>query len=698
MKTKFNFRLAILFLPLGLGQISFSQPANKDATLMTIGNDKVTVDEFMNVFKKNNSKDGVAMDKKSMEEYLDLYTVFRLKVKEAKEMGIDTTKAFRDELSGYRKTLAQPLLTEKDAIDNLTKEAYDRMKWDIKTSHIAVMMDAGEDSTEAYEKILLIKKFITGKPKRAKMKKYEAMVKANLKISKTSHPKDTIAAFNKINPLKNMFKLKSRDFASVAKIVSDHGSKVNGGDIGYLTGLTQGFPYEYENAAYKAKQGEVYGPFRTSMGYHLLIVTDKRARKELHLGHIMLLFKKNMKHEDSVKIKMKIDSLSGLIKKGENFEELAKKVSDHKETAKKGGDIGWLSMASIFPPEFKDAAFMIKNNGQVSEPVLTKFGWHLIKRIGNRDLLAFDSLKSEIKIKVQKDARANVAKDMMIAKMKTKYNFKETMPKNISDFYAVTDSTLPMGTWKAEKAKSLTKPMFIILNKIYSQQHFAQYIEKNFRSVGKISPKRTVDALYKPFVDEAVMNSMESNLEKEHIDFKLLMEEYRDGILLFNLTDTKVWSKAIKDTTGAKGYHEKNKERFMWEERLDASIYSVKNKEIAEKVKTMLKQNKSDTDILAALNKDTVVNVSVESKLYLKGDNAILDKYWTPGITVNEAGKNKVTFANVKKIVTPTPKSYFEARGLVTSEYQTFLEKDWVDSLKKKYTVTVDRKVFDSIQ
>jgi len=629
--------------------------------------------------------------------------VFRLKVKEAKELGIDTTKAFRDELAGYRKTLAQPYLTEKDAIDNLVKEAYDRMQWDIRTSHILVKMDADptpEDTLEAYTRISLIRDFVNGKANPANLKKYETMVKTNLKISKTSSPKDTLAAFNKLNPIRNMMKLKTHDFASVAKVVSDHGSKVSGGDLGYLTGLSgQGYPYEYENAAYKAKQGETYGPVRSTMGYHLIVVTDKRAHKEIHLEHYMLMFKKGMTHDDSVKLKNRIDSISGLIKKGGNFEELAKTSSEHKETAKKGGDIGWLAMSGNFPPEFKDAAFAIKADGIVSEPVKTKFGWHIIKRIGSRDLPAFDSLKSDLKAKVQKDPRISVAKEMMLAKIKTQYNFKEILPKNYVDFYSVVDSTLPMGQWKAEKAKVLTKPMFSILDKTYTQQDFAKYIEKNYRMVGKISPKRMVDAMYKPFVDEVCTAIRESRLEQEYPEFKMLMNEYSDGILLFNLTDQKVWSKAIKDTTGAKEYYEKNKQHFLWDDRLDASIYTCKDSKSAEKVNKLIKQNKSDKDILAALNHDTVMNVTIESKLYLKGDNAMLDATnWTPGITASQTVKNKVVFANIRKIVKPTPKSYTEARGIVTSEYQTWLEKEWIDSLKKKYPVSIDRKVFDTIQ
>ncbi|MEK6614651.1 MAG: peptidylprolyl isomerase, partial [Bacteroidota bacterium] len=392
--------------------------------------------------------------------------------------------------------------------------------------------------------------------------------------------------------------------------------------------------------------------------------------------------------------------ISGLLKQGNNFEELAKILSDDKQTAKKGGDIGWLSMGSNFPPEFKDVAFAIKDNGGVSLPVQTRYGWHIIKRIGNRDLLPFDSLKTDLKAKVQKDARANVAKDMMIAKVKTQYNFKETMPKNLSDFYAVVDSTLPMGTWKAEKANNLRKPIFILLDKTYTQQDFAMYMEKNYRMAGKIPAKRMVDALYKPFVEEAVMNTKENRLEQEFPDFRTLMEEYRDGILLFNLTDQKVWTKAIKDTTGAKEYYEKNKEHFMWEDRLDASLYTCKDDKTAEKVKKMIKGSKSDKDILAALNKDTIFIVMIDGKTtFLKGDNAMLDKTgWTPGITANETVKNKVVFANIRKVVKPTPKTYSEARGLVTSEYQTSLEKQWIDSLKKKYPVSIDRKVFDSIQ
>lgn len=696
MKANFFVSTAVLAL---LSPGVFAQQAN-NAVLMTIGSEKVTVDDFMNVYKKNNTKDGSPLDKKSLEEYMDLYTVFRLKVKEAKDMGIDTSRSFRDELAGYRKTLAQPYLTEKDAIDNMVKEAYERMNWDIRTSHILIKLESDpspEDTLEAYTRICVVRDFINGKATPAMLKKCETLVNTGLKISKASPPADTMTAFNRLSPLRNMMKLKARDFGSVAQIASEHASKSAKGDVGYLTGLAGGFPYEYENTAYKAKVGEMAGPFRSSMGYHLMLVADKRPHKEIHVAHLMLQFRKSMAHDDSVKLRAKIDSISGLIKKGEAYEDLAKKFSDHKETGKKGGDIGWLSISSNFPPDFKDAAFAIKENGMVSPPVQTRFGWHIIKRLGTRELPPFDSVKTDLRTKVQQDPRNLVAKERMIAKIKSQYQFKET--KCASDFYAVVDSTITAGLWTAAKAKALTKPMFALLDKTYSQQDFANYIEKNHRLVGRIGTRRIVDALYRRFVDESCINFKEGRLEMEYPDFRILMDEYRDGILLFNLTDQKVWTKAIKDTSGAKEYHAKFKEHFMWEDRADASIFTCKDEKTAEKVKKMLKQDKSDAEILTAFNKDTVRNVSVESKLFLKGENAMVDASgWSIGVTGSETIKGKVVFANVKKVVKATPKTYTESRGLVTSEYQSWLEKEWVNSLRKKYPVAVDRKVFDSVK
>lgn len=692
-----------LFVFLLIGGVSLFAQSNDQDILMKISNDPVTVKEFMTVFKKNNSRQGEPLDKAALKEYLDLYVIFRLKVKEAKELGIDTTQAFINELNGYRKTLAKPYLTDKDAIDRLVKEAYERMKLDIRSSHILAKLDeepSNADTLAAYTRIMAVKNFLMGKSIAAQAKKYEEMVNKNRKIGAATPPEDIEDAKKIYGPINALASSKNRDFANVAKMVSEHISASEGGDVGYLTGLSgQGFPYEYESACYTAKKGVVYGPVRSSMGYHLVHVTDVRPHVELELAHLMLLFRKNMTKEDSVALKARIDSIYGVIKGGENFEEMVKKFSSHRETIRRGGSIGWVAMSSNFPVEFKEAGFAMKNDGEISEPVMTRFGWHIIKRLGRRETPPFDSIKTDLKVKVEQDNRNNMARELMIKKIKSDYKFTE-FPGALNDFYKVVDSTLPVGSWKKHKAEGLNKPMFKLANKTFSQQDFAFYLERNYRYIGRnYSIPRMVDKMYRLFVNASCLDTREEKLEEEQPEFAQLMSEYRDGILLFNLTDQKVWTKAIKDTSGAKEYHEKNKDKFMWEERLDASLYSCKDAKIADKVRKLIKKGTNDVDILKAINKDTIVNVVIENRLYLKGESAMMDEFgWNPRVTDNKDVKGKIYFANIRKIMAPKPKTYEEARGLVTSSYQSWLEQEWINSLKAKYPVSISQKVFDSIQ
>ncbi|MFH1005424.1 MAG: peptidylprolyl isomerase [Bacteroidota bacterium] len=684
-----------------IGCLSMFGQTQNDAVLLTIGNDKITVGEFLNVYRKNNNKESI-VDKKALDEYLDLYTLFRLKVKEAKEIGVDTTKAFLEELKGYRKTLAQPYLIEKNAVDNLVKEVYDRIQWDLRTSHILIKINPealSQDTSDAYMRIIMIRDFLQGKTNLSAFKKYETSLKASMKISKNSSHQDSLNYSNKINPLKKMFAMKGHDFSSVAKEISDHSSKVSGGDLGYFIALSgTGYPYEYESAAYKSKAGEIVGPIRTSLGYHLILVTDKKPHQEIHISHIMLMFKKEMTKDDSLKLKSRIDSIALQLKNGKDFAELAKKISEHKETAKKGGDMGWMSRTSNFPVEFKDAGFNLKDNGSISAPINSRFGWHIIRRTAIKGVAPFDSLKFDLKNKVQKDVRISIAKDAMIIKLKAKYNFKEDINAR-NEFYKSIDSTIMTGKWKADKVSNLNKQMFSLLTQTFSQQDFAKFIEKTQHAGEKKDIQHLVNFFYKQFVDETCMNIYDSRLEIEYPEFKAVMNEYRDGILLFNLSDQEVWSKAIKDTTGAKEFYEKNKENFMWEERVDVTMYYCADEKIAEKVKKMIGQKKTEKDILNALNKDTVINVSIENKLLLKGDNAMIDETaWALGFTPNKPLKDKIFFADIHKIIKPTPKTYQESRGLVTNKYQLWLEKNWIDLLKKKYPVTVNRKILDSIQ
>ncbi|MCE9540088.1 MAG: peptidylprolyl isomerase, partial [Bacteroidetes bacterium] len=499
---------------------------NSDAVLMTIGSTKVTVAEFGNVYHKNNTKE-VANDNKSLNDYVDLFVNFKLKVKEAEEMRLDTAKAFRDELAGYRKQLAQPYLTDKDVNEKLLKETYSRLQEDVRASHILV------------------------------------------KVAETAFPKDTLEAYTKIMSIRARI-LKGEDFNKVASekgISDDPSSKENGGDLGYFTALQMVYPFE--TAAFTTKVGDISMPVRTRFGYHIIKVVDKRkAQGEVLVSHIMVKTAPNMTKEDSLNTYSKITEIYNKLKAGSKFDELATQFSDDKQSSKKGGELPWFTTNKM-PYEFETAAFALKNKTDFSAPVKTKYGWHIIKLIDKRSLASFDNMKNELKDKITKDSRSQAGRASLIAKVKSEYKFKENLSAR-DEFYALVDSTLFEGRWNTSKAAALKKTMFNFNDKVFTQANFTNYIVNHQSKLGKMDPKMLINKIYVQFFDEMAVAYEESRLDKKYPEFKALMDEYHDGILLFELTDQKVWSKAVKDTVGSKDFYEKNKANYMWDERADA--------------------------------------------------------------------------------------------------------------------------------
>ena len=656
MKKSAIYRFTILSVALLSTAVANAQKSN-DAVLMTIGGNRVTVSEFENVYHKNNAKESTAVDTKSLNEYVDLFVNFKLKVKEAEELGLDTAKTFKDELAGYRKQLAQPYLTDKDVNERLLKETYDRLNTDVHAAHILV------------------------------------------KVNESALPKDTLEAYTKIMKIRSRI-LKGEDFKKVAseKGVSDDPSAVeNGGDLGYFTALQMVYPFE--TAAYNTKVGEISLPVRTRYGYHILKIIDKRkAPGEVLVAHIMIRTPPNMLAEDSVKLYDKMKEISTKIKSGEKFDELAQQYSDDKSSARKGGELPWFGTGRM-PLEFEQAAFAIKNKGDYSDIIRTKYGWHILKLIDKRGLASFDDMKNELKAKVGKDSRSQAGRSSLIAKIKTEYKFKENL-KARDEFYKIIDTTFYNGTWDAAKASKFKKPMFNLNDKVYTQTDFAEYLASHQTQREKADPKIVIDPLYTQFVDESAIAYEEARLDKKYPEFRALMQEYRDGILLFELTDQKVWSKAVKDTVGAKDFYEKNKNNYLWEERAEATVYTTADEKVAKQVRGLLKKKKTNKEIQDLVNKDSQLNLGIESRVFNKGENEFVDKNWNPGTSADivDSKNKKIVIVVVDKLLAPTPKSYQDSKGLVTADYQTYLEKEWINSLKKKYAVTIDKTVLATIK
>lgn len=661
MKRKLlNASLTLLF---GIFALSvFSQ--NSDPLLLQIANEKITKNEFVKVFEKNNIK-SEKPDAKALEEYLDLYINFRLKVTEAKALGMDTVKSFRDELSGYRKQLAAPYLSDDQESEKIIREAYDHMQYDVRASHILIRLDklaSAADTLAAWNKIMLLRKRII---------KGEDFGKVAIDGSEDASAKDREAEGRKM--------------------------KGNRGDLGFFTAFDMVYPFEA--AAFNAKVNEVTMPVRTDFGYHLIKVTAKTpAMGKVQLAHIILIYPPKASLDDSLKVADSANIAYKLLKEGSDFGDVAKKFSDDLSTSGKGGILPWFGVNRLLP-DFTLNIQKLKEKGDYSEPFQTMYGWHIIKLVDRKPIGTFDELKEEIKQRIPRSDRNADIQEAYVAKMKAKYGFTQN-PTALAELTKTVTDSIFEASWKPELAAGLNKNLFTIGTKTFTQADLAKQLAATQKRAQKRDVAAFVNQQYITYIDEAVNQYADSQLEVENPDFKALIGEYHDGILLFDLTDKKVWSKAVKDTLGLDQYYEQNKNNYMWETRLDASVLTIKDLSIVKSLNKMLKKGPTDEQILAKFNHDSIQKVTIEHKKFAKGDNALIDGMaWNPGISKLIAQGDTANFIVVAhKVVAPEPKLLSEIRGTITAEYQNYLEKVWISELRAKYPVTVYREVFNSIK
>lgn len=636
----------------------------KDPVLLSIGGSDVKLSEFNAIFNKNKNNEKITQE--AINEYLDLYIKFKLKVREAEELGYDTLSKFTNELMGYRTQLAQPYLTDKEVTEALIKEAYERMKQDVRASHILIEVKEG------------------------------------------ASPADTLEAYNKIMKLRKRV-LAGEDFNEVAKESStDPSAKKNGGDLGYFSALHMVYPFE--TAAYTTKVGDISMPLKTRFGYHILKVTDKRpARGTIRTAHIMIKAGTKGNEEEAIQKKQKIDEIyKKIIDEKMDFAAAAKQFSEDQGSSRKGGEIPEFNSGKMVEA-YENAAYALKNDEDISEPIQTEYGWHIIKRLSLKELESYDDLYASIKAKVARDSRSNKSKEALIGKIKAENGFIENI-KERDDFYKLVNKEQYLkGEWTADKAGKNNKLMFGFYAKDgdkfeYTQTDFAKNIEEN-KPRGKTDANMVaeINRMYADALEKAAIDFKDSRLAKTNEEFRLLMKEYRDGILLFDLTDEKVWSKAVKDSAGLYEFYQKNKNKYMWDQRAEATLYVCNDAEIAGKVEKILKKKAKkgyiNAQILEMINIDSQLALKIEEDKYSKGDNDDVDKAtWTKGVKSNIKNDKSVTIVEINNILAPEPKALDEIKGLITSDYQNHLETEWVKELKAKYKVMVDNEVLKLVK
>ena len=629
---------------------AFSQNTN-DKVLLTIDDKKINAEEFLRIYDKNKTNFSTG-EVTSIEEYLDLFINFKLKVIEAEKSGLDTTSSFINEFEGYKKQLAAPYLIDEKANEQVIQEAYERMQYEVRASHILVRIDPNaspEDTLVAYEKAIGIRKRL----------------------------------------------VKGEPFEMVAKGSSEDPSvKNNGGDLGFFTVFQMIYPFE--NAVYNAEIGQISNPVRTRFGYHIIKLTDKRkARGQVKVAHIMLTIPQGTSPEAEKQKKVLINELYHRAKQGEDFQTLAKEYSEDRGSAGNGGELPWFG-AGRMVQEFEKAAFELSVNDEISQPVRTGFGWHIIKRIDRKDIPTLEEALPEIKRKIGRDQRAKVAREALINNLKKEYGFvqkKENIPVN----YDTTANAYVLKQEYLSKNSDLNGELFSFLDKKFSKKDYIDFVNTQNRNK-ELNPYDYL-MLYKEFVNNKILEVEESRLEEKYPEYRYLLKEYHDGMLLFEITDQKIWSKAANDSIALREYYKKNKNNYMWDERWDGSIYYCSNEQTKTTVSKIINKKSfgkkmNNDNLLEQLNTKEEV-LRIETGIFEKGENIFVDNLiWNEKNTQ----ENSAVVLLKGEILKPDNKKFDECRGMVISDYQDYLDKEWIESLRKKYNIIINSEVLSSLK
>lgn len=622
--------------------------------LMTINDHPVYVDEFLAVYNKNRDV-GKDIDPKTPEEYLELYINYKLKVEEAMALGYDTMPSFQREFANYRSQIAKPYLTDKREKEVVMEEAYERMKYDVRASHI--MKD----------------------------------------LSNTAKPEDTLRVYNEMLALRQSIIDGKTTFEKVAEEVStDTYSKVRGGDLGYFTVFNMVYPFE--TAAYETEVGEISMPIRTQYGYHIVKTTDKRPSKgKIKISHILISEKPKTNIELQKEKKSQIEEIYSQLEAGSDFAELAKKYSEDKTSAANGGELIPIGTGDMID-EFEEVAFSLKNPGEYSKPFKTRMGWHIVKLDAVLGVPTFEEAKADIEKKMKGDDRELRTQKSFIAKLKKEYDFSVN-ERNYKKLLKKIDNSYLNADWDPAEALKMDKELFEANDTEFTQGEFAKYLNRYQRRVTK---PVTVDVVVKDhfnnYVDKILIDIEDKNLANKYPEFRYLVNEYRDGILLFDLTDKMVWTKAMEDTTGLEEYFKAHQSEFQWEKRVDVIIFKAKDEKLAKKVVKGLKKGEDPTKLNSSLNNNNALNLKLDSALVSKGMMPEIDALdWKEGITTRELEDGRVAVYQIRKVLEAGPKSLDEAKGLAIAGYQKELEAKWIEELRAKYPVSVNKEVFNTI-
>lgn len=633
----------------------FSQNLKKEI-LFTIDEKPFYTDEFIRVYNKNLDlvKDE---SQKDPDKYLELFTGYKLKINKAYKLGLQENKTYINELKSYRSQLAKNYLTDSEVTQELIEEGYDRLTKEIYASHILILCE------------------------------------------ENASPEDTLKAYKKIKEIRQRA-VGGEDFGMLAQTLSeDPSAKENKGDLGYFSAFRMVYPFE--TAAYKTPAGQVSNPVRTRFGYHLIKVHDIRNhRGDVTVAHIMILNSQKEDAAEDAEAEKTIRDIYKKIKQGEEFEVLAKQFSQDKSSAPRGGLLNRFGSGQLSSEIFENVAFSLTPEKSLSEPFQSQFGWHIVKLIEKHPVKTLDEMRADIETKISRDERSRLIAASMNEKLRKKYNVK----RNDKQYQAVVKTLtedIYNNEWKLpENLDKFNGNLVTVHNKNYTAADFLSYIYTQQKGSDLVKPlQKFAENRYQNFVDAKLNEVYDENLENEFPEFAAVMEEYRDGLLLFDLMEKEIWEKSKKDTVGLIAFHQKNTHKYVWKNRVEGEVFSTTSPEIAKKVQGFLKKGKSSDEIKNTLNTGDKVNIMVAKGTFEEGSESLPKLYaFKEGVSGIIKDGNYHYIVKADKYLPAGVKTLDECRGRAINDYQQFLEENWVAELKKEFKVSLNREVFEKLK
>ncbi|WP_298497915.1 peptidylprolyl isomerase [uncultured Algibacter sp.] len=645
MKLRYLFTLLFTVFLLNVN----GQTKSEDI-LFVVDNEPVYASEFLRVYNKNLD---LVQDEsqKDVDEYLKLFINYKLKLQEAKSLGLHEKPSYKRELAKYKKQLSKNYITDSKVTDALVEEAYERMLYEVNANHILV------------------------------------------KVNDNASPQDSLAAYNKITLLRD--RALKEGFEKVRSEVHN-GQTIFGEKLGYFGGFKM--VYKFENAAFSTNVGDISMPFRTRFGYHIVNVIDKRKSKgERTVAHIMVV--ENKKDSLAEKPEVRIQDIYKKLNQGETFEALAKQFSDDKNSASIGGKLKSFSQGQLRAKEFEKIAFNLKNIGDVSEPFKTDFGWHIVKLHKITPVPSIDAIKPELVEKVKRDTRSKLIDNALTNKLKTKYNINDTAP-DLNYFVSILNDNYFKRTWRLPADFKGSQPLVKIGNKQFTYNDFGVYLTNSQRNTaGKENFETLVGKKYNAFLSESLVKYQENHLEEENEDFANIVSEYRDGLLLFDLMESTIWDTAKTDSTEMQMYYDEHKSNYMLPERIDAIVAASTKQKTLKKVSKLFVEDMPINRIKSLVNSNEKVDVIFTSDIMDAKHQALpVDFQFSKGISKIYKHNNGFVLVKVKEVLPKTQKSFEEAKGAIMSDYQNYKEENWIKALKAKYKIEINQDVLKEIK